>query len=1170
MPKKKKGAGKSKSPKKKGGDGKKKKKKKKGKKKKVHKIDLENFDPVPFCDPRTGELPLPLSLVEKIAVGIGTSLELVYQKVIDDPEVFSTFFRIDDVLQKMNANDGASSLLGKEEIVDEKGQSFRGVFDLTELGVSEGIANEKMSFDASIKKLESLFGYKGSGLAFEENGYESSDSERSFSDEDFGDKVSESPGSSLAKLYLSCCENSQTQVVSKVLYALREDRDTIELTYGSLRSKGAICLFQVLDHGRSDVQSVIVRDNNIDSEAAPSIAAFVQNSMSLLSIDVGSNQLGFYKRSLVGALTPLAEALGHSNRLEKLCLAKNGLADDFIVKFSAALIVSQNKCIKSIDLSHNKISWKGAAAFAEFLERQNSLNTLNLAWNNLCSKGGLVLAEALLVDTTSTPGLTVLNLDWNGLDNKVVISLAAWIKENNVLQQLTLSNNNISATGSKALADALMNNFALEYLDISYNGLKEKGVTSLLECLRVNVGIKVLRCIRACDMSTKRDKTTPAARLVALRREVLSAREMFTDVTLDLPVAEDGIVFQQYASDDEDSGEDEDVNADGAEVYRSIWQDRCRDSDAATFWDNDDVLRRAYESDWELSGIPSLIYEIDELEICHEIFSRYYGTIWDLFRYYAATLGANRKLMLFKKLSWQKFSQEMRIIDDDQLKPNDLATLFRRCGGIPVTDEGGDDSGDEPNSIEGLMRYEFLELIVRTALKKYHFPSKSRKNPAPLLTPSYALRKFMDVDILPYAFHTDHVGHFPGPSFFRGSDNFRDNRLYFVEINDLLWAHKIELKKVFDHFARGDGSFTFDASHRMSLREWVHFCMNTELINDTFTRTDVAIPFAYSILCVVNELKSPRGEQIEDRTTLRSEIGFTDFLESLGRVSELMYAKTVADTKLKLSKKLSMLIDHILKVHENLFEENEECAEEDHFALEKEIEEANYREEMDRLSLTSTPPDKDKYEVEGAARKVTVKATLDDTTVRRITLSQIAKLCIAKVKANRVGGEREPFPTFLKHHFLVEHGAGIYKTKMKEFFTSVVASADQDIIISWFVGMAGTKSKYDSDMVPSTALMHRVMNYNASLEEAFLGVIEEFLPLQHLVKRFENGGTMCSMVNIKNALDRFLDEKKDRDNCMKIFKSLATAAKQVSFPETLKVILEHWCLQKSAKGKGKK
>ena len=135
---------------------------------------------------------------------------------------------------------------------------------------------------------------------------------------------------------------------------------------------------------------------------------------------------------------------------------------------------------------------------------------------------------------------------------------------------------------------------------------------------------------------------------------------------------------------------------------------------------------------------------------------------------------------------------------------------------------------------------------------------------------------------------------------------------------------------------------------------------------------------------------------------------------------------------------------------------------------------------------------------------------------------------------------------------------------MKDFFTSVVASADKDIIISWFVGVAGIKSKYDSDMVPSTALMHRVMSYNASLEEAFLGVIEEFLPLQHLVKRFENGGTMCSMVNIKNALDKFLDEKKDRDCCMKTFKSLATAAKQVSFPETLNVILEQWCLQKSA------
>ena len=78
MAKKKKGS-KSKSPKKKGGKkkgGKKKKgKKKKGKKKKAPKIDLETFDPTPFIDPVTEQLPLPLDMVFRIATRFGTSLE---------------------------------------------------------------------------------------------------------------------------------------------------------------------------------------------------------------------------------------------------------------------------------------------------------------------------------------------------------------------------------------------------------------------------------------------------------------------------------------------------------------------------------------------------------------------------------------------------------------------------------------------------------------------------------------------------------------------------------------------------------------------------------------------------------------------------------------------------------------------------------------------------------------------------------------------------------------------------------------------------------------------------------------------------------------------------------------------------------------------------------------
>ena len=164
------------------------------------------------------------------------------------------------------------------------------------------------------------------------------------------------------------------------------------------------------------------------------------------------------------------------------------------------------------------------------------------------------------------------------------------------------------------------------------------------------------------------------------------------------------------------------------------------------------------------------MYDIDELEPMQEILSRYFGTIRDLFRYYAAMYHTDNKLLLFPKSAWLKFCQEMRFMDEDQLTTKELSKLYGRCGGIPRDEsfQRNTTANEEARDrIQGLMRYEFLELIVRTALKKYNAKTSTRKVEIDLLSPSEAIRTFLDNDLLPNAFTTDHVGQFPGPSFFR-------------------------------------------------------------------------------------------------------------------------------------------------------------------------------------------------------------------------------------------------------------------------------------------------------------------------------------------------------------------------------------------------------------------
>jgi len=1176
MAKKKKGS-KSKSPKKKGGKkkgGKKKKgKKKKGKKKKAPKIDLETFDPTPFIDPVTEQLPLPLDMVFRIATRFGTSLEKVYQKYNADQGIFDTFFGHGNFSKILSGEvveqDGENSKFSEdqkgEKTQEESKISHVGFFDLTAL-TSSVPGRKSTEVEEHLKPIvrSKVSPVKCSGVAYSsDSSYYSDDS---YADSDFDDASNVPLGVVVSKAYTRMCEKSNTQVVTKILHSLRDESENLELNHGSLRSQGAIALFEALESAKSEIQAVVIRDNNIDAAAAPYMANFINESTHISEIDVGNNQLGVFRRSLIGATVPLARALGSSGTLHSVVISNNNLMDNFFKEFFSSLCASNNKLLSLLDISHNKMSIKSAGALADFLERSNGLTTLNLAWNNLRSEGGNVVMKALSYSPTYTPDLHTLNIDWNGIDDAVTEDIGTWLKQTNSLQNFTLANNNIGPKGMKIISQALVENFTIEYLDASFNPLGVDGTVAVIESVGKNMSLKVVRLIRTCDLSSTKDTSSPVAKLLQLRAKVITERELYTDIVLDFPSVDQGIFFvEPVPEEDEEEAIDEDENQ--ITIYRSIWQDRCRDADAETFWDTESVLRRAFDSDWELSDTSSLIYNIDELEASQEIFARYYGTVFDLFRYYAATFGSQGKYLLLKKQGWQRFCQEMRLVDDDMMTVKSLMIMYGRCGGVPMQDNRSDAADEGGKKIAGLMRYEFLELLARCAFQKYNVKLKARKVAIELLRPSISIKTFMDNDILPHAFTTDHVGHYPGPSFFRGSDNFRDDRLYYEEVTVIFQKYFENLKLIFKHFARGDGSFTFETHNSMSLREWIHFCMESELCNDSFTRNDIALPFAYSIPCVVDELKSRSGDRIDDRTTLQSEIRFTDFLEALARTAEMSQAQTIADTKKLLSQKVETLLSRISEQYASIIEDDKQ--EEDHFAVEKDIEATRLQEEMDQLSLTFTPPDKDRFE-QGVNNRANTKASVSPEVYKKHLLATIGTLCKKKIEANKIDHVVEAFPPFVVGYFLKTYGAGAYKKKLKEYLYGMATYSHENRLVDWFSAVIGVKSKYASDLSPKKGLLLNLRKYDRSLEPTFLGLLQWFLPLTHMVKRLESENTICSIGTIKNGIKDFIKDKKQRDKCIKDFKPLLNKAKQVDFSTALDVMLENILKYKDAPAEEKK
>jgi len=79
-------------------------------------------------------------------------------------------------------------------------------------------------------------------------------------------------------------------------------------------------------------------------------------------------------------------------------------------------------------------------------------------------------------------------LGWNGFGDVGAAACAEMLKENKTLEELILSNNRIRMEGSVALAGAVSENSTLKVLRLQYNELSDDGIITWLTTLRENPG----------------------------------------------------------------------------------------------------------------------------------------------------------------------------------------------------------------------------------------------------------------------------------------------------------------------------------------------------------------------------------------------------------------------------------------------------------------------------------------------------------------------------------------------------------------------------------------------------------------------------------------------------------------------------------------------------------
>ena len=282
----------------------------------------------------------------------------------------------------------------------------------------------------------------------------------------------------------------------------------INLSNCGISEKGGKAIGDALMVNRS-LQVLDLHGNPI-SAGVVHIAESLKRNHSLIELNLGNcgtSEEGF---------KAVCEALMVGRRsLQVLDLHENSIEEKRCKAIGDALVVDMS--VEVLDECHNPIS-AGAIHVAGSLKHNHSLLKLNLRNCDISEKGGKAIGDALMVNRS----LQVLDLHGNPISAGVV-HIAESLKHNHSLQEINLSNCNISEKGGKAIGDALMVNRSLQVLDLQGNPISA-GVVHIAESLNCNHSLREIN-LSDCRISEEGGKAIGDALMVNRSLQVLDLHD---------------------------------------------------------------------------------------------------------------------------------------------------------------------------------------------------------------------------------------------------------------------------------------------------------------------------------------------------------------------------------------------------------------------------------------------------------------------------------------------------------------------------------------------------------------------------------------------------------------------------------------------------------------------
>ena len=631
----------------------------------------------------------------------------------------------------------------------------------------------------------------------------------------------------------------------------------------------------------------------------------------LIELDLCGCNVGYV------AIADLCHSLEYNYTLKSLRLGKNNL-DDECLQMLQNTLVAVSKTLTTLDLQKNIFTESGAHSCGRIISASAfNLKSLNLAWNKLSRAGGIAIAQGILeamadsakpvrgIAIPQRAALRSIDLSWTGLTDEAGVLLGEILADvaKTPLVELHMSHNlKLTVRTAKAIADGLEHNSKLRHLSLSHCSLTEIGVLYIVKSLGGNLGLEMCKLE---NNHTRHVQYLHEAVEVMLQRQLRARSARFgqgvvAQVVLEFPYRANVFSrgFLRHVTDDgtnpalryreilgiqasEAPAPFDPATKDGFSLKRSIFRGRERCSDSKSHLDATPMIDAVFDADWERisskKGIADILMlstpedaahaqqEIDEIK---DALRRRYRIVKDLFLYYSSLPNAelseananNQIFMTFMtdfgidETGWKQFAIFCKLTGKGQQRlQTQIHHLFHLAN--EEIDDTKQSAENDLNPDGVLMRFEFLEAILRTAILKYVVVEKQTND-------------YSDaVDLLFDANITRHLH----PEIVEDADYFRRTFLYTKQMEHVLQQYYDFAQEYFDKYANEHNKY----GKAMSIQEWLQCCSNLGIAQHKQEYIKATLIFKKSVPVCRSEFAA------ECRT-----LNVLHFLEALARAAE--------------------------------------------------------------------------------------------------------------------------------------------------------------------------------------------------------------------------------------------------------------------------------------------